>query len=403
MNRIKYIDIIIISVVSIFYYLLYFFGFWDFDFGDYQKQISNILNFGSLIDSQGFLIDRYPPTTSLLYGFLIRLLKNKFIAIFLIHLFISLLIWFLVVRIILINNIDCGIEKVNKIKIISVLVLFNPYVMSFVLRGVNSELLYILLSLISFYSFLLYINNKRIIFLFLFFFQLSLMFLTRLQAFSFFFAFYFILNNKLSFKLNIFKFIIPFCTMLLPILFWQFHIEKKSANPNFISSGGLNSFRDGLSFNHKSMRHKLDLPESVDSLSNEFNRIYYLRIISNNNQNEVKFILNKFMSQPMLMVKVYFFKFFRSLYGVDSQNNKIETFNLFFVFALAITFAYFRQKDKNMDNLNIFLLRFIIFYFLFLMLMSTLVLSIMRYQIVILPFVIIYLLSVYFKVKIIRF
>ncbi len=355
------------------------------DFGDYKFQIENIIFKGNLINSKGQLVDRYPPITALLYGFYFKYFGHSVYSIFIFHLFLNLIIFEFSYKIVLnlINKERFIIPTLTPYLLL--IIIFNPFVFSFTVRGVNSELIFISLSLISFYFLIRKKGNKNYNF-FIYVFCMSLLMLTRIQGLLFCFSTILIFRKNILIYFN-FKFFKLITASLIPLILWHVLMLDYNDKMNFLSSGGLNSFRDGFSFNYKKMREPLILPKEVDSFSNEFHRKYYSYTENNYGNSETEFVKNKIMTTPFFMLKVYAYKFLRTFYGVDSQNKVIEKFNIVIIsiINLALLFFFFINKHRYREYLL-----FVLSYLLFLSLVSTQVLSILRYQVVAFPFLFIY-------------
>ena len=349
-------------------------GFWDFDFGDYSVQMKNLLS-GHFFLDKGQIIHRYPPLTSLLYAIFIKIFHSKILSIFIFHNLLAILVLFFGKKII---NLFVKTESFF-LGNLDILLILNPFVYSFVLRGVNSELIFIFFNM-----FVLYYSIKLCTFkirlnkhIFIIALVIGLAILTRSQGIA--------LLISTSVFLFVFKkyksSVLILLYSILTILPWQIYLESKDHFKfnTIISSGGLYSFRDGLTFNNKTFRTKIKLPDEIEDFSSEFYKRYYLE--KNQTNSEYKFTVTRFQQSPSLLIKLVIFKFSRCFYGTDSQNEKIELINKFIVsfFILFNLYIFFNLNNMSNDYKYIFLL--LIFYLIMTVLMSVLALSILRYQI----------------------
>lgn len=193
-------------------FITFIFGFWDFDFGDYSVQINNLLSGKFLID-HGKPILRYPPLTSILYAIIIKCSFNIKVGIFLLHNILSLLILYIGDKII---NIFIQISN-QKIQLIKLIIILNPFLYSFVLRGVNSELLFILINLLVLLILIRISSNSdstQKLLLFSLSILLGLSILTRTQGFALMLTIFTYFVVKRKFKSIIFILIFTTITIL---------------------------------------------------------------------------------------------------------------------------------------------------------------------------------------------
>lgn len=368
----KYFGYYLVFLANIISLML---GLWDFDFGDYTSQIQNLLS-GQWLLENGNVIHRYPPLTAILYATFIKICFSKQIGVFLLHNIFCFFILFFSDKIIhrFVPNLN------NKAHFFKALIILNPFMYSFVIRGVNSELLFIfmnlaVLSILIKDQFDFKFNNKKS--LFYLFLLIGLSMLTRTQGLALLLTVILALFIKKSFK-NIAIVILGTFITILP---WQTYIHfnnNQSKNP-FISSGGLNSFRDGLTLNNKSFRKKITMPNSVKEFSDAFYHKYYVE--KNYDVTEKEYVVKNLMDNPKLFFDLFFFKLKRCFYGTDSQNPKVELFNLILVsiFSIFNVFVLFNLKKSGAEFKFIYLLS--LFYLMLTIGMSMVVLSILRYQI----------------------
>jgi hypothetical protein len=110
--------------------------------------------------------------------------------------------------------------------------------------------------------------------------------------------------------------------VLLPWVGW---IRARTGEWVMVSSGGPPTLRDGLSFNHKPFREKLDLPEGVRRTSDaawaEYERLDSVGAY-------LGFVMRQAKADPLGVVQTYAYKAARAWYGTDAQRSGAERFNL---------------------------------------------------------------------------
>lgn len=352
------------------------------DLGDYKVQLQNLIQNGSLF-FKGVLIDRYPPITALIYYPFLKLdpLISFHLTILVLHLFFLLIIIKIEKKILVLFNVDVNNIK---IKLLISLIVFNPYMIFLLAKGVNSELIYIIFSSSSIYVTFAYFKLKNIKYLIYLGLFIGLGLLTRTQAMALLIV---ILIFLLYYKIPVKRILIVCLMMTLIILPWQYLVLRNSNS--FLSTGGLPSFRDGFTFNNKGHRDKIELPEYVEKFSNEFYLEFYVKkqnIECYDCKSEVEFVINKLYRDPKLFFELFWFKLSRTIFGTDTQNKNMELLNKIIVFPFYLIFLLSFIYDVKYRNLSIFIFRlFVLIYLCLITGMSLIGLSILRYQTVVFP------------------
>jgi 4-amino-4-deoxy-L-arabinose transferase-like glycosyltransferase len=171
---------------------------------------------------------------------------------------------------------------------------------------------------------------------------------------------------------------IVFAAALLTILPWEYSVYRRNGTVVLLSSGGANSVRDGLSFNQKAFRKKINLPADVSRLSDKvwdnYDRLSSLGTISH-------FMWDRFKEKPSAVLRLYWLKAMRSWYGTDSQESALETATLIVTIftVLPACLGLFRyMRSGKWDRPFVFLMLSTVAYF---WLMTIAVLSIVRYMV----------------------
>lgn len=382
----KYSDILI---WAIFAHALFYLGYIDCDFGDYAIQINNLLENNSFLKN-GTILNRYPPVTSIIYWFSLTSLKwlSKNYAILIIHLVFALGIQLQFNYIL--NNWGYNREKNLFKTAIRSIVIFNPYIFSFMMRGANSELIFINFCLFAFIC-ILKIKSKPTekLHYFLLGTTIGLAMLTRSQGYALMIS---SLAAIAMLKFN-YRFFISLLLIAAVIFPWQ-NFNAKYSN-SFITSGIIPSFRDGLTYNNKKFRKPLPLPSSVDTFSRIFYKKYYSDVKQYHVQpkeTELKFVFSYLKEHPNTAIELFLFKLARCFYGTDSHNRKFELINVLQISILLIVF--FTAKNyltRNQLSYNL-LLSWLAIKTILTICMSILALSILRYQAPLIPFLLIIIL-----------
>lgn len=117
-------------------------------------------------------------------------------------------------------------------------------------------------------------------------------------------------------------FVAAFIAVVLPWVLW---VRAKSGDWVPVSSGGPPTLRDGLSFNHKMFREKLQLPDGVARLSDaawkEYDDLKDYRSF-------LGFVFRQAQQDPFGVLQTFLYKSIRAWYGTDSQRANAERFNL---------------------------------------------------------------------------
>lgn len=372
------------------YVILLITGAYDGDLGDYTLQIDSLLN-GKGINNNGGLIHRYPPLTALVSSCFIKgfglLGASQKVSVLSSNILFSCLI--LLSSIQILNLLY--LHRLNSI--LSAIIIFNPFVLSFNIRGVNSELIYIALSLCAVYFSVKYIKrNKNILYLIITGFFIGLALLTRTQGLILLVSIIALLTYQLKAKAFV-PMLVIFATSLLVISPWQYLIfthSSPSGDIPFISSGAKPSFRDGLTFNHKPHRSKIKLPRAVEDISNDFFITFYdttkIRVCEDLEVSPYKFVKDYVIERPDVGIALFWFKAKRSWYGTDSQNGKIEFINKVLVSIILLLLLISIVILSTVQKWNIGFIFFVTLYTLGVWCMSILALSILRYQVILFPF-----------------
>ena len=107
---------------------------------------------------------------------------------------------------------------------------------------------------------------------------------------------------------------------------WQAFLAVQAPEHTvLLSSGGAASLRDGLSFNHKTFRQPLDLPQPVARLSDSVWQHYDQ---FDGSQALASFLGQQLLEDPVAVLATYSYKAARCWYGTDSQNPNMEWLNL---------------------------------------------------------------------------
>jgi hypothetical protein len=128
--------------------------------------------------------------------------------------------------------------------------------------------------------------------------------------------------------------------VLMPWVGW---IRFRTGEWLMVSSGGPPTLRDGLSFNHKGFRERLDLPAGVKRLSDaaweEYESLDSVGAY-------LGFVMRQAREDPLAVVQTYGYKAMRAWYGTDAQRKGVEQFNCFVscVFLFAAGLGVFRLR-----------------------------------------------------------
>jgi 4-amino-4-deoxy-L-arabinose transferase-like glycosyltransferase len=167
-------------------------------------------------------------------------------------------------------------------------------------------------------------------------------------------------------------------TVSLIIAPWEAVVYNNTHEVVLLSSGAVQGMRDGLSFNNKAFRQKLELPREVERLSNdawEQDRTFAAP------RDVGKFLLDKLGRSPVAVAQLFALKAARAWFGTDSQDHNLELFNkLFLVVYMPVVglgmFYYWRDRRGSVALAKVLLL--VVAYFWG---MAILVLSIARYMV----------------------
>jgi len=170
---------------------------------------------------------------------------------------------------------------------------------------------------------------------------------------------------------------------LLP---WEFYGWHHSGKVVMISTGGVPTMRDGLSFNNKTMRSHTWLPSGAGAVVDDVWQ-HYSRLP--NYSSIMRLMLEEVRKSPLGVAELYSFKALRSWYGTDSQQPFLEILNAmasacYLLPGLLGMRNYFRNGRRGKGTLSGALLVLLILYFWGL---TTLTLSIVRYMVPAIAFI----------------
>ncbi len=198
-------------------------------------------------------------------------------------------------------------------------------------------------------------------------------------------------DNVKDRAITLILFVVTVITILMP---WELFIYNREGAVLPLSSGGVRSMRDGLSFNNKIWRHKLPLPRDVETLTQAFYKDYH----SYNSAGDIAaFCFNYFKKHPLTTAKLAAIKASRCWYGTDSQNPALERQNLLllFLYILPITAGVcFYLKRRGWRDVFFILIMAMTLYF---WAMTFMVLSITRYMVPIIGLLVIFIPEVKYK------
>lgn len=166
----------------------------------------------------------------------------------------------------------------------------------------------------------------------------------------------------------------------MAVLPWQVWLYSQTNEFYILSSGGLPSLRDGLTFTSdaKSYREPLSVPADIEFLMKEFRSEIDARQMESFGQ-VIGFWSQAFQRQPGAVLKLYAWKAARSWYATDSA--RYEIFNagiqsIYGVLALLATLAAWRQRGQaQLLALTIWIIQ------VYFWIMTISVLSILRYMV----------------------
>jgi hypothetical protein len=367
---------------------LFLTGNYDHDLGDYRVQTEDLLNYNRF-QTRDSVSNRYPPVTSLMYyGFIKATAPAPFSkTILLLHFLLAVGIQLQFNKLLA----QLGYNKENGWlkNLLRNVVIFNPFILSFIIRGANSELLFINLSLGILLLLLQFRKQQNIQTLLLIGLLLGVSILTRTQSYALFIATALVLF-RYRVRLGYLLIILPIIGVITP---WQTFNARFSHS--FISSGLTPSFRDGLSFNNKPHRTPISLPASVDTFSRKFYELYYIQqedLEIPQPKTEKQWVIDYLLEHPTTAIELATLKFFRCFYGTDAQNPFFERMNKWMIgtiMALFLLSLWYIRHSRFWDT------DYIHWMFIVCILnlgMSMIALSILRYQAPMLPFLFVVLL-----------
>ncbi len=181
---------------------------------------------------------------------------------------------------------------------------------------------------------------------------------------------------------------------LITVAPWEYYIYKNHNKIVLLSSGGTPSIVDGLTFNSnlKNYRQKLELSPDVQNVIDTF----YKTINNDSQLRDIKeVVFNELINNPIAVIKLYILKLFRSLYATDSHRRE----NIIILIQLSYFFLSLFTVNKLFKNniIGKFEILSIVFILLYFLLMSSLVLSILRYTTPIIALILPVLAGIFYK------
>lgn len=377
-----------IPLLVILFTVLYFTGKYDHDLGDYKAQTEDLLSYNRF-QTRDSVSNRYPPVTSLVYaGFIKATSPAPFSkTILLLHFLLAIGIQLQFNKLLT----KLGYNKENKWlkNLLRSVVIFNPFILSFIIRGANSELIFINFSLGILLLLLHFRKEQKMQTLLLLGLLLGLSILTRTQSYALFIATAFVLF-RYRVRPGYLLILLPIIGVITP---WQTFNARFSNS--FISSGLTPSFRDGLSFNNKPHRTPISLPATVDTLSRKFYELYYIQqedLEIAQPKTEKQWVIDYLMEHPKTAIDLATVKFFRCFYGTDAQSPLIEKINKWMIGSIMALFFLSLWYIRNSRFWDTDYIQWMFIVCILNVGMSMMALSILRYQAPLLPYLFIVIL-----------
>jgi 4-amino-4-deoxy-L-arabinose transferase-like glycosyltransferase len=192
------------------------------------------------------------------------------------------------------------------------------------------------------------------------------------------FGLFLILDKKRPFILRFLLGLVLVLGNFLTVLPWEIWVYGQTGQGVLLSTGGVPSIRDGLTFaiESKNYRQEIEIPEDVANLQSELateaDSMKSLGGIA-------RTITKHFMEDPLAVVKLFLIKAARSWYGTDSarMETSILEIQLFYgVIILLASFSVWRNKTKP-PGLFLLIWGFVFYFWL----MTIMALSILRYMV----------------------
>lgn len=164
----------------------------------------------------------------------------------------------------------------------------------------------------------------------------------------------------------------------LAILPWEVWAYQNTGQLVLLSTGSVPSIRDGLTFavESKNYRQNIVIPADVVHLQNEF----VAENASMNSLGEVIGTVKKHLIQePLTVIKLFLIKSARSWYGTDtgSMEPDIIAIQLVYILFILLATVFVWHNRSSIPGLLLFVWGFVFYFWL----MTTMVLSILRYMV----------------------
>ncbi len=164
----------------------------------------------------------------------------------------------------------------------------------------------------------------------------------------------------------------------LAILPWEVWAYQHTNQVVLLSTGSVPSIRDGLTFavETKNYRQNIAIPADVVHLQNEF-------VAENASMNSVREVIGTIkkhlIQEPLPVIKLFLIKSARSWYGTDSGNMESTIIAIQLVYLVVILFStvFVWHNRSTLPGLLLFVWGFVFYFWL----MTTMVLSILRYMV----------------------
>jgi len=164
---------------------------------------------------------------------------------------------------------------------------------------------------------------------------------------------------------------------LVAVLPWQIWLYRQTDQLVLLGTNAVPSIRDGLTFaaNAKGYRQFLGIPEDVYALQKEFLE----ESSSANSVSQIYQIVQAdFFRQPFTVMKLIFIKMLRSWYGTDSGSMEtgIIVVQLFYASVVILSSILLYKRGAEYPGLLLVIWSFVLYFWI----MTTMVLSILRYM-----------------------
>lgn len=353
----------------------------------YKPLAENILAGRGFIDSVGDVSDRYPPGYPVFLAGIFKLAKIvniyrlDLIAIFNV-LFTALACVFLYL---------IGEVIFNKvIGFISALLWMSYPFNLWLIKQPNSEVPFICVFFIAIYFFCYSVKNKRYNLLFFcgIFLALALLFRSIISLCPLIcILFIFFIKDLPITKRFLYSFVLiaGFVIILFP---WQIYLFKTKGTLTPVSAKGLHSgMGDGLTFAIKpgAGGDRIALPKDVEEL---MQRIFLKTYILNTAGKKINYLIGEFQEYPLAVTKLAMIKIARSWYATDEMWHERRILSIQIIYILmaiiGLVLAFKKYRDK------IYYISFLLAIMFYFWAMTTLVLSILRFMVPIMSFLLIF-------------